>query len=88
MFEEALVILNVILGFAVGGVWIWSVLTLSQYVKEGRSAGVAFTVYWVFNPGWFTSDGQPTFRKERRRFLIVVAAFIAISILTMALIRN
>lgn len=55
--------------------WAWSGITLSRYVKKGKSVVVAYTWYWVFNPNWFTEEGQPVFRKERRRFLGIMALF-------------
>ena len=71
--ETILILLFIFSGFLFGGVLVWSGLTLSQYVKSGKSALVAFTLFWVFNPDWFTPEGQETFRAERKRVLIVFA---------------
>ena len=52
---------------------IWSGLALSPYIKEGKSIALAFTLFWIFAPEWFTAAGKGVFRKERRRVLIVYA---------------
>ena len=69
--ETALVLLFLFSSFLFGGVLIWSGLTMSQFVKSGNSAIVAFTMFWVFNSDWFTPEGQETFRTERKRVLLV-----------------
>ena len=79
---EALVLLQVVLGFSVGAVAVWSGLTLSPYVVSGKSALVAFTLFWAFNPNWFTAEGQEVFRKERKRVAIVVGAFLIVAVIS------
>ncbi|MBT3044314.1 MAG: hypothetical protein G8D89_19960 [gamma proteobacterium symbiont of Clathrolucina costata] len=76
--EVLIVIANVSISLFAGFVWVWSGITLSRYVKEGKSALVGFTWFWIFNPEWFTEEGQATFRKERMRF---VSAMLLVTIL-------
>ena len=70
--EVLLVIANVSASLFPGIVRIWSGITLSRYVKEGKSALVGFTWFWIFNPEWFTEHGQAASRKERVRFVSAV----------------
>ena len=74
--EVLVIIVYATISLAACIVWIWSGITLSQYVKEGRSFMAAFTWFWVFNPDWFKEEGQEVFRKERKRFLLTMALLV------------
>ena len=78
--DVLIVVFNVLLSLFAGVVWVWSGITLSRYVKEGKSALVGFTWFWIFNPTWFTKEGQSTFRKERLRF---VSAMLLVAVLVL-----
>jgi len=64
---EMLTLIYIFSSFIVAGIWLWSAITISPYVRKGKSAMVAFTMYWIFNPGWFTEEGKEVFQRERRR---------------------
>jgi len=76
--EVLIIITYTAISLFTGIIYLWSGITISRYVKEGKSAVVAFTLFWIFNPGWFTEEGQKTFRKERKRLVssIFLAAFL------------
>jgi len=67
-------IVYVISSLGVGLVWIWSATVMTPYIKEGKSFALAFTYFWIFNPQWFTEEGQTAFKKERK-LLVSVTLF-------------
>jgi len=52
---------NVYLIFA----WIWSLVTLSAYIKPGKGLAFALTPFWILASSWFTPEGVPYLQKAR-----------------------
>ncbi len=69
---------GIILGIAivyVNIVWIWAMVTLSAYLKPGKSIAFFFSPLWLIDSNIYTDEGKPYLRKARIHFGIPTTLF-------------
>ena len=74
-----IIIANVYLVLA----WIWSMVTLSSYIKLGKGFVFVFTPFWLFASKWFKSEGLPYLNRARVHIGIPALAMTTVFVVNM-----